>query len=107
MKLEDNNKVKIALEPINQKLDSIGNKIDNKLNFIEREINKIPKNKESDKFFGTNILISFGLVLIAIAIPILLELLELPKLALWITFFSYSFLAISFILIAKKFYENK
>ena len=81
--------------------------LNKKLNSIEKKINNISRQRESEKFFVATVVLSLAMVLISISLPLLIQLQDLPKYALWLTVGSYFALAIFLMFIAREFLKRQ
>jgi len=102
MDSKDNVKDKITLESINKKLISVEESLNKRFNTIEEEIEKIPGKKENFGYFNVNLLFSLAFVLLAVSLPIVIQLQNMSKETLALIVISYIIFVFIFIFIAGK-----
>lgn len=95
MKSKEKLEEKISLESINKELNS-----------LKKKIEKLPDKKETERFFHANLFLSFTFVLLAIVLPIVMELQDMSKEFKVFIVIVYTILLFGFIFIAGKFLKG-
>ncbi len=92
MKSKDNDKDKITLESIDKRLET-----------IEKKLKLLPDKRETERYFISNLLYSFALVMFAVTIPLIIQFLDSSKEFLGFIIIIYIFFCFVFFFLARKF----
>lgn len=88
----DNDKDKIILDSIDKRLET-----------IEKKLKLLPDKRETERYFSSNLLYSFALVMFAVTIPLIIQFLDYSRELLGFIIIIYIFFCFVFFSLARKF----